>query len=161
MDEVSKHRLTGALIWLTLLVVLVPVWFGEPVHFDPESYSLSQPVVEERPLVGMAYRSSEKVSGEEVAINKVMAKKTSGESREQSAQKPQWIVRIIAYKEMKSANDLLGRLESDFDVSIKTFEATGMHSVRAGPYLSKAKAEQDKQKLDKMLHIQSEIVRLP
>ncbi len=45
MDEVSKHRLTGALIWLTLLVVLVPVWFGEPVHFDPENYSLSQPVV--------------------------------------------------------------------------------------------------------------------
>ena len=38
---------------------------------------------------------------------------------------------------------------------------TKMYSVRTGPYLSQAKADKDKEKLDKMLHTNGEVVQLP
>jgi cell division septation protein DedD len=72
----------------------------------------------------------------------------------------QWLVRITAYKDITAANDLLGRLESNYPVWIKEFKKSGTYSVRTGPYLSKAKAEQDKRKLDKMLRTNAEVVQL-
>jgi len=164
MDEVSKYRLTGAFIWLGLLVVIVPIWFSQPVGFKPEGYQVVQQTAE-RPLVEHAYVLPGKASQPEIkssavqpqSKDSVVAKQVSGSS--QKASQSQWIVRIIAYKNIKDANDLLGRLESDFEVNIKTFEASGMHSVRTGPYFSKAKAEQDRQKLDKMLHTKSEVAQ--
>jgi len=157
MDEVSKYRLTGAVIWLMLLVFLVPVWFGEPVHFKPEGYVPLEKTAE-RPLIKPALPSFNDdslpvVGGAEKESKKNLVEMTKPPQK-------QWIVRIIAYKNMPDANELLGRLEEDYDVMIKTFEKSGMHSVRTGPYTSKVKAEQAKQKLDKMLHTQSEVVQL-
>lgn len=37
MDDVGKFRLTGAVIWLALLVLIVPAWYSNPVNFSPES----------------------------------------------------------------------------------------------------------------------------
>ncbi len=162
MDEVSKYRLIGAIIWLVLLVVFVPLWFGEPVHFKPDYYVSSDKLAEHRlmkpmgdqpkvvlePVVG----SSEQIKTTESVLQK--------EAKLEKSSKKQWIVRIIAYKNIKDANELLGRLEMDYEVMIKSFEKSGMHSVRVGPYFSKAKAEQARQKLDKMLHTQAEVVQL-
>ena len=176
MDEISKFRITGAVIWLILLVVVIPVWFSQPVGFKPEGYQLEK-VSAERPLVDHAYvlpgqpvpkapepvKVSREVKAKQAKPVEKIAKSTQSKAErpnKQVASKPQWIVRIIAYKEIKSANDLLGRLEKDYEVSIKTFEKSGFHSVRTGPYFSKAKAEQDRQKLDKMLHTKSEVVQL-
>ena len=75
--------------------------------------------------------------------------------------KGQWIVRLLAFEDIKAANDLLGRLEPNFKVYIKYYEKTKMYSVRTGPYLSQAKADKDKEKLDKMLHTNGEVVQLP
>lgn len=33
MDEVTKYRMTGAIIWLSLLVMIVPSWYGDPVDY--------------------------------------------------------------------------------------------------------------------------------
>ncbi len=33
--QVSKYRLTGAFVWLGLLVIIVPIWYSNPVNFDP------------------------------------------------------------------------------------------------------------------------------
>lgn len=176
MDEISKFRITGAVIWLILLVAVIPVWFSQPVGFKPEGYQLEK-VSAERPLVDHAYvlpGQSVPKAPEPVKVSRGGVVETVKPAKElvktvessvekpkkQVASKPQWIVRIIAYKEIKNANDLLGRLEKDYEVSIKTFEKSGFHSVRAGPYFSKAKAEQDRQKLDKMLHTKSEVVQL-
>lgn len=73
----------------------------------------------------------------------------------------QWIVRLIAFADIKDANNLLGQLDSEYDVYIKYFETSKVYSVRVGPYISKAKAEKDKRKLDRMLHTKSEVVQLP
>lgn len=144
MDEVSKYRLTGAIIWLLLLVIFVPIWFGEPVDFKPEGSVPVQQVVE-RPLIKPETTVALKQSDAQVESKKVVNR---------------WIVRVAAYKEIKTANDILGRLDGQYDVAIKTFEKMGMHSVRVGPYFSRAKAEQAKQEIDKRLYTQSEVVQL-
>ncbi len=33
MDEVTKYRMTGAIIWLTLLILIVPSWYSHPVDY--------------------------------------------------------------------------------------------------------------------------------
>lgn len=50
MDEISKFRLTGAAIWLLLLVIVVPSWYSNPVNFNPDSeteaeFKSTEPVV--------------------------------------------------------------------------------------------------------------------
>jgi len=161
MDEVSKYRLTGAIIWLVLLVVFVPIWFGEPVHFKPDHY-VSSDQSAERPLVKLEHDQSGVVLSPVVTPSeqKKITKSVSQEKvRVNEGSKKQWIVRVIAYQNIKDANELLGRLEVDYEVMIKTFEKSGWHSVRVGPYFLKSEAEQAKQKLDKMLHIQAEVVQ--
>lgn len=196
MDELSKYRLTGAIIWLVMLVIAVPIWFGEPVGFKPDG-TVTQPIVSERPLVEHAFvlpetkkpvQPKEPVVDQKViekVIEKVAVKPTVASAGEKtvttkvqpvsvaekiqpvkSSVKPEveqteqkWIVRIIAYKKIESANDLLGRLEDDFEITIKSYDNRGVHSVRAGPYISKVKAEQAKRKLDKMLRTNSEVVK--
>ncbi len=153
MDEVSKYRLTGAIIWLLFLVLFVPVWFGEPVEFKPEGAMLAQKAVE-RPLI-KPDRVIVKPVEEEPRLSV-----EEGPQIESKEVANQWIVRVAAYKEIKTANDILGRLDDRYDVAIKTFEKTGMHSVRVGPYFSKTKAEQAKQEIDKRLYTQSEVVQL-
>lgn len=185
MDDLSKYRLTGAFLWLLLLVILVPSWYGNPVNFHPDGH---QSIITkgERPLVEHIYELpvqaaqkqaevqshpmvNSQATDKDVIVESIQApqnrmtdnKSVSNDSkkREQSTSL-QWIVRITAYKDIKKANELLGRLDSNYAVWIKEFKKSGTYSVRTGPYLSKAKAEQDKQKLDKMLRTNAEVVQL-
>ncbi|MCF6345538.1 MAG: SPOR domain-containing protein [Thiomicrorhabdus sp.] len=159
MDEVSKYRLTGAIIWLVLLVVLVPVWFGEPVDFEPEAAIPIQKTVE-RPLVKQVSTLSEEGSNTKTVIVLKDGATSKGAEQSEKNKTKRWIVRVMTYKDIKVANDLLGRLDGLYDVTIKTFETSGRHSVRVGPYFSKAEAEQAKQSIDKKLYTQSEVVQL-
>ena len=98
-------------------------------------------------------------TAEEIQLHKQI--ETADKVSENTKYKGQWIVRLQAFQDIKAANNLLGRLDSSYDVYIKYFDKTKMYSVRTGPYLSKAKADKDKVKLDKMLHTKSEVVQLP
>lgn len=47
MDELTKFRITGAVIWLALLIILVPSWYANPVDYEkaqPWLYSSSNDV---------------------------------------------------------------------------------------------------------------------
>lgn len=197
MDDLSKYRLTGAFLWLLLLVILVPSWYGDPVNFQPPGH---QSIVAkgERPLVEHIYelpvqavQNQDEVQSRPL-VNGQLGEKHDTLLKSQTANKHpvvkpiqvsqdimtknksisndskkmdqstslQWIVRITAYKDIKKANELLGRLESNYEVSIKEFKKSGTYSVRTGPYPSKVKAEQDKRKLDKMLRTNAEVVQL-
>ncbi|WP_319381382.1 SPOR domain-containing protein [Thiomicrorhabdus sp.] len=50
MDPISKHRLTGAAIWLVLLIWIVPEWYSHPVNFHPKGMPLEESQAT-RPLV--------------------------------------------------------------------------------------------------------------
>ncbi len=43
MDELTKYRVTGAIFWLALLILLVPSWYSDPVVYDqPHSFEQSK-----------------------------------------------------------------------------------------------------------------------
>jgi len=54
MDDVSKFRLTGAFIWLILLIVIVPGWYSNPVNFSPDSEQNAEST-STKPVVYQAY----------------------------------------------------------------------------------------------------------
>lgn len=35
-EDVTKFRLLGAMVWLTLLILIVPYWYSNPVNFSPD-----------------------------------------------------------------------------------------------------------------------------
>lgn len=41
MDELTKFRITGAVIWLALLILLVPSWYANPVDYEKSQPWLS------------------------------------------------------------------------------------------------------------------------
>jgi cell division septation protein DedD len=36
VDEVTKYRITGAVIWLALLIIFVPSWYSHPVDYQQQ-----------------------------------------------------------------------------------------------------------------------------
>lgn len=188
MDLQSKHRIIGAAIWLTLLVIIVPSWYSNPVNFSPDGK-----VVEDNkgslPIVTHAYRlPNGKVAP--VSDQQLQAQQSSDDEDEpapSSSDKAaaiqnsaelikaefedkygnsekyagQWIVRLQAFNNTEQANHLASRLKPDYPVYIKYFAKTKVYSVRTGPYISEMKAQKDKQKLDKMLRIDAEVRQLP
>lgn len=35
-DQALRYRLTGAFVWLGLIILVVPIWYNNPAQFDPE-----------------------------------------------------------------------------------------------------------------------------
>ncbi len=188
MDLQSKHRIIGAAIWLTLLVIIVPSWYSNPVNFSPDGK-----VIEDNkgslPIVSHAYRlpngAVAPVSDKQLQVKKSADDEDDPALHEadkfSQAQNPterikiefedkygnnpsfagQWIVRLQAFNNTEQANQLALRLKPDYPVYIKYFAKTKVYSVRTGPYISEMKAQKDKQKLDKMLRIDAEVRQLP
>ncbi|MDG6778343.1 SPOR domain-containing protein [Thiomicrorhabdus sp. zzn3] len=186
MDEISKFRLTGAVIWLTLLVIIVPSWYSNPVNFQPEGEQVIEQSFDQ-PLVNQAYvlpsadgqmdsaadtnaltQAGDGVSKSSVktqpAASSILEKttntSTSVSAKQNENNSGQWLLKVAAFKDIRQANRVLGELDRDYKVWIKEFPKTGTFSVRTGPYDNLADAERDKQKIDKALHTQSQIERL-
>ncbi|WP_028486896.1 SPOR domain-containing protein [Thiomicrorhabdus chilensis] len=184
MDEVSKFRLIGAAIWLSLLILIVPGWYSNPVNFQPEG-ARSDTVEQSVPLVQQAYvlpgKGREEKAAEPIqspqASAVAPAVKTESEQAEgmatiekgqqaaavqsgESEPKSQWLLKVAAYKKLSNANKVLGMLDRDYEVWIKEFPVSKTFSVRTGPYDSREAALRDKQKIDRALHTQSQIVQV-
>ena len=185
MDLQSKHRLIGAVIWLTLLVIIVPAWYSNPVNFTPDGQQERVDQVS-LPIVEHAYRLPDAKNSPVSDTEKKRLKRPVDEDDPQAEHaaiatnpeeliKPefndiysdnakyqgQWVVRLQAFNNTEQANALAVRLSTDYPVYIKYFAKTKVYSVRTGPYISELKAEKDKQKLDKMLRINAEVRQLP
>lgn len=51
MDEITKYRITGAIIWLALLIIIVPSWYSFPVDYQQEqSWSTSVEILPDEAL---------------------------------------------------------------------------------------------------------------
>ena len=186
LDQQSKHRLVGASIWLLLLVIIVPTWYSNPVNFSPEGeikpvHSSTLPTIEH------AYRLPNNVekpttNGQTKEYLKHQNKNSDFADQQNTLEKPkleqikapfldkvsdnsryegQWIVRLQAFNNTKQANKLASNLQDNYAVYIKYFPKTRVYSVRTGPYVSRAKAEKAKQKLDKILRTDGVIRQLP
>lgn len=175
MDEVSKYRLIGAAIWLALLVIIVPGWYSNPVDFQPGGKEIAKTEVS-GPIVERAYtlpttsqqvnpiKESSSGGTSEVTSNPLASQVSENNSEsEQHKQEPnheEWLVKVAAYKKLSNANHTLKKLDTQYKAWIKEFPASHTFSVRVGPYADKSEAERDKQKIDKALRTQSQIVRV-
>lgn len=166
-----KNRLTGAMIWLGLLVIIVPVWYSNPVNFQPgeaiNEVQESAIKVVEKPFT--ISDSSEKPSSEtdstaepsaEQQIDQQTESEANNDDDSQQAQLGSWIIRVAAFKQEEDAQALQQRLKYDYEAFIKYFPKSQYYSVRIGPYTSRDEATKDQQRLNRVLHIQSELVRI-
>jgi DedD protein len=72
----------------------------------------------------------------------------------------QWIVKLIAVKNSKDANNLANQVKTKYPVYIKFYSKNRVYSLRAGPFKDRVKANKAKQNLDKILRVKSIVMQL-
>jgi cell division septation protein DedD len=168
MDELTKYRITGALVWLGLLIFIVPNWYSDPVDyvksqqvFKIETFtqsegldktvksSLSEPVVV--PIEDKAPAVTHPVSLPPLNLEK-----------HQTEPIGQWLVRLVSYSNIQSANRMVDQLAGRYQATIGDFSTQDrrIYSVRVGPFDSLAQAQQAKNTLDAEFNIDAVVVRV-
>jgi len=176
-----KHRLTGAVIWLGVLVIVVPIWYSNPVNFSAqEAQSQQEPgtILAKTPFLlpeqsaddvssqARKIESVESTPADSVANNAKQTNQTEQAAAISSADNVEansnskWIIRLVAYRKKDMAEGLKQRLHYDYEAYVKHFPKSNYYSVRVGPYHSQAEAEKDQKSLNRILRIQSELVKV-
>jgi DedD protein len=182
LDESSRNRLIGALVWLGLLIIIVPSWYAHPVNFKPPSSnekSLTSPheAVASHPFYLSQDTTSSTPSSLDKKLPTIISKKTAVRvkstpkyiphvkqnipSNKAHAQKnivPSWILRVVSYRKKETAETLKDRLKYDYPAFVKYFPKSKYYSVRIGPYKSKSELLKDQAKIDRLLHVKSEFI---
>lgn len=175
------YRLTGAIIWLGIMVVVVPSWYNNPVQFDPDKAMkpTETSVLVEAPLllpeVATARLPAEQRAAQEpsasmqvepakpeeaASISPKSDVKSSDSITQESTAEKTWIIRLVAYRQKEMAEALQQRLKYDYAAYIKYFPKSHYYSVRIGPYSSKERAVKDQKRLDQLLRVKSELVKV-
>lgn len=185
-STVSRNRLIGSIAWLLLLVIVVPIWYSNPVNFKPSNVldkPANQSAVVERaftlpesakatdPVVPKVSQSPKTVTAvpavakkPDVIVPKVVdTQKTLPNKTATTPTKPEkfvWILRVVTYKNKDMAYEMKDRLNYDYEAFVKYFPETGYYSVRTGPYLDEKRAKKDQIKLNERLRVKSELVKI-
>lgn len=152
MDEITKYRITGAAIWLLLLIILVPSWYSNPVE-DPSQKSWAKTVayadeiddllLEEAPVnkevvKELAEQPIKQVAAPEVVkeeakqeiitpqvVEKPIEKPVAKSVEQPKPAKPseEWQIRVATYKSLQTAKNTLALLEDRYQVTIGDFSA--------------------------------------
>lgn len=162
-QEGFKNRLVGALIWLGALVWIVPDWYANPVGFDPDTQApealSADTSMSPQTIQPKGAQPSDQATSQSKADAKNGASNGDSDAQAQTDQ-PRWILRLVAYRTREQARDLAGQLEYDYQVFIKYFPESRYYSVRSGPYTDHAHALSDQKKLNQMLNIESQLVKI-
>lgn len=90
----------------------------------------------------------------------VASAKQSVETEVKTASQPvNWVVQLVAYRSKGTADALKERLKYDYDAFVKFFPKNGYYSVRVGPYQDKEVALKDQARLNKLLRIDSILIK--
>jgi len=176
MDELTKNRLTGAMVWLGLLIWLVPQWYSNPVNYSSLAGGVKSAVVNLDELgVNVALPKGTQDSKEVDTTDKVIDsdrninRDDSSEVKEvvTEANSTSSSLTLLELKEItepgfyvRLISDLEKRLVAQYDVSIGSFTTSAgkFYTVRVGPYLSLEEASLAKTVLDRELRIESIIL---
>jgi len=160
-QEGFKNRLVGALIWLGALVWVVPAWYANPVGFAPDAHSpeglSSTPSISPQTIKP---KNAADQSSKQAQVDASAEQSSKENDAQAQTDKPRWILRLVAYRTREQARDLAGQLEYDYQVFIKYFPESRYYSVRSGPYTEHAHALSDQKKLNQMLNIESQLVKI-
>lgn len=180
MDKLTKHRLTGAVIWLGALIWLVPQWYANPVDYPQLIFSGSKAAVDDLSDVDfdrlLMSSSADKTPASVVSSSPPQAKQntpvdaTTSSKPAATAQlsnptpvavtEPGFYVRLISYQNPDSAVRLEEQLKAHYPVSIGSFTTSSgrFYTVRVGPYDTREQAERIKAILDVELRVESIIL---
>jgi DedD protein len=172
----TKNRITGAIIWLAALVIIVPIWYNNPVNFVPEGTESSAATSEE--IVQKAYKLSkdnqqQPSDAASANVSKQISKppvsavvqldtkeKPVTKTERVPTKKVAWTIGVAAFEDKTDAEALMQRLKYDYDAYIKYFPKNKYYSVRIGPYADKSEAMKEKDKLDNVLRTDSKLVKI-
>jgi cell division septation protein DedD len=175
MDELTKYRLTGAIVWLGMLILIVPSWYGDPVDyvkdqslFSIESVTGTVPVdsMPVKPAVQNTHRPSLDVpnlpSVSSAATVSLSVPDKSVESVEPIEPIGQWVVRLASYSNIQSANRMVDQLGSRYQATIGDFSTSDrrIYSVRIGPFDRLNTALEAKKELDAEFNIDALVVKI-
>jgi cell division septation protein DedD len=166
MDELTKYRLTGAIVWLGMLILIVPSWYGDPVD-----YVKNQSLFSIESVTGTIHSDS--------GLMKPVAPNTNSSSlivpeiseippaMIKAVDKPaepvgQWLVRLASYSNIQSANRMVDQLGNRYMATIGDFSTPDrrIYSVRIGPFDSLSKALEAKEKLDAEFNVDALVVKI-
>lgn len=125
MDELTKFRITGAIIWLALLILLVPSWYSDPVIYE-QPHSFEQPKLD-------------KISVSPVQTPKIEQPTTTPPPKEQP--KHNAVIKLDEPKKVEPKTDLPPKPQPVLVEDTKPLEAA--KPVKE-PTTTKASAEQPK-----------------
>lgn len=182
MDELTKYRVTGAIIWLSFLIVIVPGWYASPVDFSTmkDVFSVQGLTSDEKTMqtqgsfsqeaVGNQKPSEKSVRGEhakagtgkEISANVSSAPPVVSDGFKQVNPTGQWLVRVASYGNIQSAHRVVNELEGRYKVTIGDFSSQErrLYSVRVGPFDSLNSAEFAKKELDAEFSVDALIVKI-
>lgn len=154
-----RNRLTGAIFWMLLLIIIVPVWYSNPVNFQPEGFVEEE--LEVKNVVNKVFKIPEhdQIKNKK-SLTKIKQVKKVEPKNKLKDNPPSWIIKIIAYKDKQKALDLQKNLKNDFETKIKFFPSSKYYSLRSGPYLKQEEALKDQKKINKLLRVESIITKL-
>jgi cell division septation protein DedD len=80
-DLSLKFRMTGALVWLLLLIIIVPSWYSDPVRFSPDmeladNHPKSDEIVVDKPFVLPGVKSEQPVPQKSASAKVVASEPT-------------------------------------------------------------------------------------
>lgn len=185
-STVSRNRLIGSIAWLMVLVIVVPIWYSNPVNFKPSTvldkpvnqsavvdhaFTLPESAKTAAPVTSKTSQPSQAVAAGPVVVQKpdasapkdvatptTLAKKAAIAS--DKSEKFVWVLRVVTYKNKDMAYEMKDRLNYDYEAFVKYFPKTGYYSVRTGPYLDEKRAKKDQIKLNERLRVKSELVKI-
>ncbi|WFE68063.1 SPOR domain-containing protein [Thiomicrospira sp. R3] len=172
MDELTKHRVTGAIIWLSLLIILVPSWYASPVDFSEmkDIFSLQGLTADEKTmqtqgLAGHAaehQRASKQQSAHKESDKVGTEPSLVSNGFNQVNPTGQWLVRVASYGNIQSAHRVFNQLEGRYQVTIGDFsnQERRLYSLRVGPFDSLSAAELAKKELDAEFSVDALIVKV-
>lgn len=131
-----------------------PTAVVEPEKALVQQVASSKPVVKTSPEP-FVQKSDEPPSQKEESVFK------QASSSSAVSEKSTWLVRVISYFNQDAAEEMVKNLGHQYEASYKYFEKKKAYSVRVGPYESEEEALADKKRLEQMLHLEAELVKIP
>ncbi len=142
-QKLLKYRLTGATVWLLLLIIIVPIWYANPINFNANNSTTSSLLTTETtPL---------KVTSTYITPTEIINKSTTSTT---------WLLRLASFKNEEKAQEFYTRLKYDYNASIKFHPDTQIFAVRVGPYIDKQTAIQDQKELNNLLNINPKLIEI-
>ncbi|WP_044407449.1 SPOR domain-containing protein [Thiomicrospira microaerophila] len=169
MDELTKYRMTGAIVWLGLLVIIVPSWYGSPVDYVQKQNLFTIESVAQSANLPDAFLPA-KLTADTSSVpapDKSMPTVSSVTPHIEAPAKSveplgQWWVRLASYSNTQSASRLVDQLANRYQATIGDFSTQDrrIYSVRIGPFNHLNEALEAKKALDAEFNIDSVIVKV-